>query len=694
MADLCRKADDKYNSGLFHFQKEDGVTEDPDRITPGLAVDDAVLRPILERLYFEHGSPYHFGVLPVEILGTVYERFLGKVIRLTADHHAKVEEKPEVRKAGGVYYTPKYIVDYIVRQTVGRQIEGRSPAQLAGGKGREPFRVLDMACGSGSFLLGAYRCLLDHCLKWYAEHRPQGHKKAVYLDRRTGWRLTVDEKKRLLTTHIFGVDIDPQAVEVSKLSLLLKVLEGETDQSLHLGLLAFKDRALPNLADNIKCGNSLIGPDYFTGRLIPDAEEFARVNAFDWQREFPDAMKAGGFDCVIGNPPYGAELSANEAVYVRREYEVSKGNADTFALFMEQAIRRLKANGLLSMIVQTVWYSGAQFAALRQYFARRCDPRFFVNLPYDIFHAWVDTTVFVASKRSVVVDWPRIAKCKVVLKTFPKRQKIGNVAEFDEGLRGIDFAEWFKSGSDEFLTYADQRTNELIRKIQQSGRALGELADVQRGVTPFALSPKPTHSTSRRAFAGTVRRYSLELGKESYIRFDGTLAEPKPERYFTGPRLLLRELISRQFRLQAVKADLDFVTNKSMQSVLRKPDGPDLGYILGILNSRLMSWYFLCRSNVGQRDDFPKIVLKETRSLPIRPVDFKASREKAPHDRLVNVVDSMLTLHKRLASAKSEAQRGAIQRQIEATDAEIDRLVYDLYSLTKEEIAMVEGTKA
>ena len=175
MRDLCRKADDKYNSGLFHFQKEQDTDEDPDRITPKLTVDDKVFKPILQSLYFAHGSPYHFGVLPVEILGTVYERFLGKVIRLTAGHQAKVEEKPEVRKAGGVYYTPAYIVDYIVEQTVGRQIEGRSPAQLAGGKDKPPFRVLDMACGSGSFLLGAYQCLLDHCLKWYAEHKPEKH---------------------------------------------------------------------------------------------------------------------------------------------------------------------------------------------------------------------------------------------------------------------------------------------------------------------------------------------------------------------------------------------------------------------------------------------------------------------------------------------------------------------------------------
>ena len=299
MRDLCRKADEKYNSGLFHFHKEEDTDEDPDRITPKLTVDDKVFKPILQSLYFAHGSPYQFDLLPVEILGTVYERFLGKVIRLTAGHQAKVEEKPEVRKAGGVYYTPKYIVDYIVEHTVGPQIEGKSPAELAGGKGKPPFRVLDMACGSGSFLLGAYQRLLDHCLKWYVEHNPEKHKKAVYKDPRNGhWRLTIGEKKRILTTHIFGVDIDAQAVEVTKLSLLLKVLEGETDQSVIQQQRLFHDRALPNLSDNIKCGNSLIGPDYFTGKLISDSEEMKRVNPFDWKQGFPDAMKAGGFDCI------------------------------------------------------------------------------------------------------------------------------------------------------------------------------------------------------------------------------------------------------------------------------------------------------------------------------------------------------------------------------------------------------------
>ena len=159
--------------GHLPFSERGGVSEQPDRLTPALTIDDKIIKPILQSLYFEYGSPYHFGVLPVEILGTVYERFLGKVIRLTAGHQAKVEEKPEVRKAGGVYYTPAYIVNYIVQNTVGKQIEGKSPTDLAGSKTKPPFRVLDMACGSGSFLLGAYQFLLDHCLKWYRRTPPK-----------------------------------------------------------------------------------------------------------------------------------------------------------------------------------------------------------------------------------------------------------------------------------------------------------------------------------------------------------------------------------------------------------------------------------------------------------------------------------------------------------------------------------------
>lgn len=194
-----------------------------------------------------------------------------------------------------------------------------------------------------------------------------------------------------------------------------------------------------------------------------------------------------------------------------------------------------------------------------------------------------------------------------------------------------------------------------------------------------------THKTSKRAFDGTVRRYSLDRGPKRFIRYDRTLMEFKPERYFKGPRLLMRELISRQFRLQAAKAIEDFVTNKSMQSILQCPGAPDLNYLLGVINSRLMSWYCLHRSNIAQRDDFPKIVLKETRELPI------ASPEKALHDEMVAKVANMLAAKKDLAKAKTDKDRTYYENKCATLDHQIDHIVYDLYGLTEDEIRIVEA---
>ena len=116
---IFHRADEKYNSGLFHFEKEKDRTEQPDTITPNLTVDDKTLKEIIKELYYPESS-FKFSVIPADILGQVYEQFLGKVIRLTAGHQAIIDDKPEVKKAGGVYYTPTYIVDYIVNNTVGR----------------------------------------------------------------------------------------------------------------------------------------------------------------------------------------------------------------------------------------------------------------------------------------------------------------------------------------------------------------------------------------------------------------------------------------------------------------------------------------------------------------------------------------------------------------------------------------------
>ena len=319
------------------------------------------------------------------------------------------------------------------------------------------------------------------------------------------------------------------------------------------------------------------------------------------------------------------------------------------------------------------------------------DPEDFINLPYDVFEAWVDTTVFVGAKRAKPLAWPRLVQCNVTLRTFPKHHKIQAVAEFDEEGKAVDFTNWFANGGDEFLTYADTTSSQLVTKVQNVSRPMNEFADIQRGVTPFNLTDAPDHKHSIRAFAGTVRRYSLDSGERKFIRFDDTLAELKPERYFKGPRLLLRELISRKFQLQAVKVVEDFVTNKSMQSILRLPNAPDLNYLLACLNSKLLSWYFLKLSNIAQRDDFPKIVLKETRNLPIRPVNFSEPADKVRHDKIVELVDRMLELNQQKHSGKlAPSQVERVNREIAATDAEIDNLVYELYAINDKERAIIE----
>jgi hypothetical protein len=309
LLEFFRSADEKYNSGLFHFTKEKDRHEMPDELTPNLAIDDKHLKDIIKRLYYPE-SPYEFSVLPADILGQVYEQFLGKVIRLTPGHQAKVEKKPEVRKAGGVYYTPTYIVDYIVKNTVGVLVgvgpcacpdikqyqktgnhQGIAPTNYQPQKTGQPqgvaptkitpkdvskLRILDPACGSGSFLLGAYQYLLDWHRDWYINDDPEKWAKAknpvLYQTQSGDWHLTTAEKKRILLNNIYGVDIDSQAVEVTKLSLLLKVLEGENNQTLERQLKFYHERALPDLGDNIKCGNSLIGSEFYESDLFGGAD--------------------------------------------------------------------------------------------------------------------------------------------------------------------------------------------------------------------------------------------------------------------------------------------------------------------------------------------------------------------------------------------------------------------------------------
>jgi hypothetical protein len=755
---LARQADDKYNSGLFDFAR--------DKLTPRLSLDDKALAAILKSLYFPQ-SPYAFKVLPPEILGSVYERFLGKVIRLTAGHQARVEEKPEVRKAGGVYYTPGYIVDYIVEQTVAKQIAGKSPAQLRG------YRVLDMACGSGSFLVGAYRALLDHYLRWYSENEPERHAKAVYavasggydphpnpppFRGRAGWgyRLTTAEKKRILTEHIFGVDIDRQAVEVTKLSLLLQVLEGETDETLGKQLRLLHDRALPDLDRNIQCGNSLIGPDYFSGRLLPDAEELARVNPFDWKAAFPEAMAAGGFDAVIGNPPYIRiqmlkEWAPLEVEAYKELYRSARsGNYDIYVVFVEKGLSLLNKTGHLGFILPNKFFNAKYGENLRSLISDGQHLEHVVHFGDQQVFTGASTytaLLFLSGGPTSNVSWVKVdnidnwrGKRGAEVQELPSDaftssqwgyaigigapihrrigtmpHKLGDVAHLFVGVQtsadSVYVLQLVEGGPRTSLV----RSRELDATFRIETAILMPLlkgAEIRRYETPQHLNVVLfPYSTNQDPVALLTRReleaqYPLALHyleqcrsrllarSKADARVFWHYPYPKNLALYRCPKLLVQVLSTRGSFAADLKGEFCFLGGGTAGgNAVRLASGTESDYLYLLgILNSKLTTLFVRGGASAFRGGYLAFERGSLASLPIPQLSHDDPADKARHDKMVALVERMLELHKRRQAAGSDHERELLQRQIDSTDGEIDALVYELYGLTEEEIRIVEGT--
>ena len=375
---LFRDADKKYNSGLFHFsdKKNRGI---PDTITPNLRIDDNTIQDIINPLYA--GCKYAFDVLPAYILGSVYERFLGKEVELSKKK-ISIDEKPAVRKAGGVYYTPEHIVEYIIENTISQKSDAK---------------ILDPACGSGSFLLVAYQYMLN-----------------FYQRKKTNSKLTLAERKQILLDHIFGVDLDEQAVEVAKLSLLLKVLEGVTKNE--IDKLQKGEYVLPDLYKNIKCGNSLI-----------DDVTVAGEKAFVWEEEFPEIFDSNkellegvGFDCVIGNPPYVQFQKDKENSKNYSHYQTYSATGDIYCIFYEQGMNLLKPNGHLGFITSNKWMRAGYGEKLRGLFSQY-NPKYLIDLSgIKIFDdATVDCNILIIQKRK---NQNKTTACQVKEKMIDPRK--------------------------------------------------------------------------------------------------------------------------------------------------------------------------------------------------------------------------------------------------------------------------------
>ena len=747
LGDLYRQAEEKYNSGIFDFQA--------DTLSKALTIDDQVLKPILASLYYPQ-SPYEFSVLPPEVLGQVYEQFLGQVIRLTPGHRAKVEAKPEVKKAGGVYYTPSYIVDYIVQQTVGKLVEGQTPRQI--GK----LRVLDPACGSGSFLLGAYQYLLDYHRRWYEEHDPakhaRGKRPAVYQGPRGGWRLTTAEKKRILLNNIYGVDIDRQAVEVTKLSLLLKVLEGENQETLGQQLALWRERALPDLGDNIKCGNSLIGPDYFEAQLLPDEEEMRRVNPFDWEVEFAEVMGAGGFDCVIGNPPYiriqvMKTWAPTEVEFYKRQYAAaSKGNYDIYVVFVERALQLLNERGRMGYILPHKFFQAKYGHPLRELIAgakhlaeivhfgdqqvfagattytcllfldKKGNKHFRYVKAHDL-DGWRANGAAIEGEiradRVTGKEWNFVvgpgAALFERLSEMPVR--LGDVAAriFQGLVTGADPVFIMENVSEtEYKSAATQKTYhieaELMHPLCKGSVNLRRyhVSEITKSILfPYELVSGRAKLLSTRELAEQFPNawaYLKENRQRLEARERGKWKHGKW--YAFGRSQNLSEMEQEKILTPSIASRTSFTLDMTDYYYFVGSGGGGGGgygitikdeylsltyyYLLGLLNSTLLDW-LLKQTSSPFRGGYYAYNRQYIEQLPIRTINFDDPADVARHDKMVALVERMLALHRKLATATVPPDKELYRRQIEATDRQIDVLVYELYGLTEEEITVVKA---
>ena len=741
---LFNEADDKYNSGLFHFGNEARASE-PDTLSLRIHIPDAPLRRIISSLYFPT-SPYEFSALSADILGQVYEQFLGKVIEISGG--VRVEEKPEVRKAGGVYYTPAYIVDYIVENTVGDLLRGKSPKEA------EKLRILDPACGSGSFLTGAYQYLLDWHLKVYSAE-PRRYRNVIRAVRGR-YVLTTVEKRRILENSIYGVDLDQNAVEVSKLSLLLKMLENEDGSDatgLQTVMFSAGERILPDLSGNIKWGNSLIGSDFYSGEQMTlfDDEALLKVKPFDWDSEdgFGEIMAAGGFDAVIGNPPYiriqtMKETAPETVPYYKKNYvSASKGNYDIYVVFVEQGLQLLNKRGLLGFILPHKFFTASYGQGLRKHIAQSKSLSAIVYFD--------DIQVF---------DGATTYTCLLFLSKMPREflhfysvnaiddWRKGHVKESGEiGLEAVTDAEWkFIVGEDAKIysklakfpvtlgqiakTFVGTQTSaDTVFVLDDcevvNGKVVGNSATLKQRVaveqemtrpflrgrqirrykslkaTSYVICPYDTSQQNYHLYSESYLQTHFPLGY-SYLVHNQELLMGREKGKFSGSNWYAYGYPKSMTLFEQTKIVVpdyndspSFALDKSHHfyktgyGIILNDTRYSPKYILGLLNTRLL-YKYLTMIGTQLRGGYVRFWSKYIEKLPIRTIDFDDPADVALHDKMVALVDKMLGWHKQLPGLTGEARRIA-QSQIERTDREIDELVYALYGLSEDEVGVVEG---
>ena len=671
MYQVFEDADRKYNSGLFDFTK--------DTLSKSVIIDNEIIKNIVDELYFPK-SPYEFSVIGVEILGTAYEQFLGKVIRLTPDHQAVVEEKPEVRKAGGVFYTPQYIVEYIVKQTVGKLVDGKTPDEIA------KIKICDPSCGSGSFLLGAYQFLLTYHTDWYIKH----YKKSRNLKDSPltpDGRLTTHVKKQILLNNIFGVDIDTQAVEVTKLSLLMKCMEGETTASMQTTMTF--ERVLPTLENNIKSGNSLIDFDFYEGQL--DFGEDRKINPFNWRNGFPQVFKQGGFDAVIGNPPYRLmqpkEVDLAVLNFFKSRYTFSEFKIDLFHLFFQKAVIILKPNGLLGYIAPSSLLNNVYVENLRLWLLNNCKIHTIAVSHEKVFaDADVHTAVYIFEKNSDSVKTDDLyINITFELEKHNLHTEIKYNTVKQKRFREVDGKVW------NILMNENNAT--IINKARHKSSTLKQIAHINRGLITgdkdsFFSNIKINEKYVPILAGGDVFRYYVNEPSK-YVLFE----RPKTsggswdaEMHFSKHKILIRQIGTNP--TASIIENPIAITGNIFS--IRTASIEDEKYILGVINSKLIEYFW--KINFSDfKSSFPQVTIFSLGLIPIKNIDVADKKQSTERNEIVKNVELLLKMNADFKTEPDPKKKEQMQGMIAFAEQRINEIVFELYGLSKEEIQIIES---
>jgi adenine-specific DNA-methyltransferase len=698
-------------------------------------IDDETFRPPNDDKFFEiveeirhDNSPYLFSYISVELLGSIYERFLGKVV-IPKGKGVTLDWKPAYRKAQGVYYTPKYIVDYIVEHTVGKILEGKKPIEIA------PLKFADISCGSGSFLIAIFDAIRKHLETWYHEHPEDAVADGCRQDSDGRWVLTLEQKRRILTENIYGVDLDPQAVEVAQFSLFLKLLEAETISTVEgytaqapvkkatRGQMTFASKAhrkiLPNLSKNIVRGNSLV--DHDIGDLFPLTEENEkRINPFSFESVFREAMSRIKFDAIVGNPPYFSlsTLDANIQKYFLQHYDTFDKTGDIYCLFYEKSIRLLKPGGFACYITSNQWLQTNYGRKLQRFFVENSNPKLLINFGgFKIFHgATVDTSILLLKNEPCD---NHLLACHFK-NDYGKEQKIEEYFEKNAlTLQDLQSDKW---------EIIDDDTARLKTKLKKAGAELkyfpikinygiksgyneAFIIDTETRDRLYAEDPRSKEIIIKVLRGRDIHKYTSEWADLWLIvTQNGTVITRYPA-IFKHLKKHEKALRARQdqgdewWNLRACTYYEAFEDEKLIypETTVRRSEffldrdgffldktafmitGEDLAFLNGILSSKLMEWYLETELRLlGKKSIQYSKQFMDKVPIPISP-------DKTVHDKITNFVDQMLATKKQLATVQRDSERERIQQKCDYFGGEIDKLVYQLYGLTTEEIGIVMG---